>query len=152
MKIAQKMRMMINMKHEYLHELFPEGKLPFPYGEEDYHDFDERDTFNMDHTLIAWLYECLRYFQDEASETVNFEFHKFDIDNETLTQRQCIDRMVEDCKTILLADEFTDKEYDEMFKDSKKLMSMHQEREKQADVAKDDLFKVLSKVYWAMWW
>lgn len=141
-----------HVKHKYLRELFPDGDLPFPYYEEDYHDFDERDTFNMNYTLIAWIYECLRYFQDEASKTIDLEFNKFDIDNEPLTQRQCIARMVEDCKTILLADEFTDKEYDEMLKDNKKLISMYQEREKQADAAKDDLFRVLSKVYWSMWW
>ena len=139
------------MKHKYLHELFP-NKLPFPYSEEDYHDFDERDTYSMDFTLVGWLYECLRYFQEKASKIINLDFHKFDIDNEILTQSQCIERMIEDCKTILLMEEFTDEEHDEMLNDSKKLMSAYQEREKQSDAAKDDLFKVLSKVYWAMWW
>ena len=102
MKIAQKMRMMINMKHEYLRELFSEEQRPFPYSEEDYHDFDARDTFSMSDTLVAWLYECLRYFQDEASKIVDFTFHKFIIDDDELTHEQCIDRMVEDCKIILL--------------------------------------------------
>ena len=119
------------MKHKYLRELFPDH-LPFPCGERGYHKFDERDTFNMDYTLIVWLYECLRYFQDEASQIVDFNFHKFEIDGEEFTQRQCIDRMVEDCKVLLLKDAYDD--YDEM------------------DAAKNDLFKVLSKVYWAMWW
>ena len=142
------------MKHKYLCELFPEDELPFPYGEPDYPDFDERDTFDMDCTLIAWIYEHLRYFQDEASKVVNlgWEGALFEIDGENLTQHQCIDRMVEDCKTILLKDKFTGKEYDEMFSDGKKLMLIYKKREKQADVAKDDLFKVLSKCFWAMWW
>ena len=121
------------MKHKYLHELFPDGQLPFPYYEEDYHDFDERDTFNMDTTLIAWLYERLRYFQD-GNTCVDLSFHHFDIDGEELTQIQCIDRMVEDCAVILKGDSWKDEEYKKM------------------DAAKDDLFKVLSKVYWAMWW
>lgn len=120
------------MKHEYLHELFLEGKLPFPYGEEDYHDFDDRDTFNMDCTLVAWLYECMRFFQDETC--VDLSYHRFDIDDEELTQIQCIDRMIEDCKVILLSDGTYDDEFDKI------------------NAAKDDLFKVLSKVYWAMWW
>lgn len=122
------------MNHKYLRELFPDGKLPFPYGEEDYPDFDERDTFSMDHTLIAWLYERLRYFQDEASDVINFEFYKFEIDNEELTQLQCIDRMVEDCAVILKSDIWSNEDYDKI------------------NVAKDDLFKVLSKIYWFMWW
>lgn len=120
------------MKHEYLHELFPDGKLLFPYSEEDYHDFDTRDTFNMNHTLIMWLYQCLRFFEEEASKVVNFNFHKFDIDGEELTQMQCIHRMVDDCTVIIKSDEFEEME--------------------KIDAAKDDLFKVLSKVYWAMWW
>lgn len=142
------------MKHKYLRELFPEDELPFPYGEPDYPDFDERVTFSMNYTLIAWLYECLRYFQEEASQVVDLDWKEqlIEIDGENLTQRQCIDRMVEDCKTILLSDRFTDEEYDEMFADKEKLMSMNEEREKQANAAKDDLFKVLSKCFWAMWW
>lgn len=129
------------MKHKYIRELFPD-RLPFPYDEEDYHDFDERDTFNMDATLIVWLYQCLRFFQDEASQIVNFDYHKFEIDGEELTQRQCIDRMVEDCKTILLYDEG---KFDDWREE-------HEYFENFIESAKNDLFKVLSKVYWAMWW
>ena len=122
------------MKHKYLRELFP-NCLPFPYNEEDYHDFDNRDTFNLDDSLIMWLYECLRHFQDVVSEQVVMddpEHRTYEIDGENLTQLQCINRMVEDCQTILLSD-LVD-EYDLV------------------NNAKDDLFKVLSKVYWAMWW
>lgn len=121
------------VKHKYLRELFPEGGLPFPYGEKDYHDFDERDTFNMDYTLIAWIYECLRFFQD-GKTCINLNYHTFDIDGEELTQMQCIDRMIEDCVVMLKGDIWKDEEHDEI------------------DAAKDDLFKVLSKVYWSMWW
>lgn len=135
------------MKHKYLHELFPDGDLPFPYGEEDCADFDERDTFSMDSTLIAWLYERLRYFQDEASKIVDFNqplymhMEKVLIDGKEVTQRQCIDRMVEDCKTILLYDEPCDTWEEEQ----KYFMSV-------IEPTKNDLFMVLSKVYWAMWW
>lgn len=120
--------------HKYLRELFSDGNIPFPYSEEDYHDFDERDTFGMDCTLTAWLYECLRYFQDEASKTVDFSFHKFNIDGDELTQAQCIDRMVNDCKIIITGDNWDEQDFENI------------------NAAKDDLFKVLSKVYWAMWW
>ena len=122
------------MKHEYLRELFSEENMIFPYGEKDYHGFDERDTFNMDYTLIAWLYECLRYFQDKASKVVKLDYKErlFNVDDKELTLRQCIDRMVEDCKYILL----DDADYDF----------------KTLNVYKDDLFKVLSECFWAMWW
>ena len=130
------------MKHKYLHELFPDGGIPFPYGEEDYPDFDERDTFCMDNTLIAWLYERLRYFQDDKT-CVDLNFHKFEIDGETLTQIQCIDRMIEDCKVILLFNGGSD--FDDWKEENKYFEDV-------VDPAKDDLLKVLSKVYWAMWW
>ena len=123
------------MKHKYLHELYPDGRITWPYGEEDYPDFDERDTYDMDYTLIAWLYERLRYFQDFVSTQIVMddpEWHTWEIDGEKLTQLQCINRMVDDCKIILLKDEFDD--HDEI------------------DAAKDDLFKVWIKVHWAMWW
>lgn len=122
------------MKHKYLRELFPD-RLPFPYNEEDYPDFDDRDTFNMDASLLMWLYECLRFFQDEASKIIVMDdpaHRTFEIDGEQLTQLQCINRMVEDCKVALLSDDFS--EYDKM------------------DAAMRDLFKALSEVYWAMWW
>lgn len=122
------------MKHKYLHELYPNGNIQFPYNEEDYPDFDPRDTYNMDYTLIAWLYERLRYFQDHASKVVNFDFHTFEIDYENLTQRECIDRMVEDCAVILKTDLWGNEDFEKI------------------DAAKEDLFKILSKVYWAMWW
>lgn len=121
------------MKHKYLHELFHDGDLPFPYGEEDYPDFDERDTFCMDNVLVAWIYERLRYFQD-GNTCVDLNYHKFNIDGEELTQMQCIDRMIRDCVTILQGDSWKDEAFERM------------------DTAKDDLFKVFSKVYWAMWW
>lgn len=130
-------------KHKYLRELFADDNIPFPYGERDYHGFDARDTFNMDNTLVMWLYENLRYFQDEASKIIDFDNHEqvYDIDGKELTQRQCIDRMVLDCAIILdNSNDITESIEEEM----------HYFNEK--DAAKDDLFKVLSKVYWAMWW
>ena len=121
-----------DVKHKYLRELFPDGSIPFPYGEKDYPDFDPRDTFSMEYTLAAWLYERLRYFQSDEHVCIDLNYHTFDIDGEELTQLQCIDRMIEDCKIILTSDDFT--EFDKM------------------EAAKNDLFMVLSKVYWAMWW
>ena len=124
------------MKHKYLHELFPE-KLPFPYGERGYPDFDERDTYSLNSTFIMWLYEHLRYFQDVASKKVVMddpEQEVFEVDGEQLTRLQCIDRMVESCKIIMLEDESQSRDLAKM------------------DAAKDDLFKVLPKVFWRLAW
>ena len=152
------------MKHKYLCELFPEDELPFPYCEPDYPDFDERSTFNMDYALIAWLYECLRYFQDEVSKIVDLEWQGqlFEIDDEYLTQRQCIDRMVDDIKEFYKASDDALNEYSEL-EDAKNAGALSNEEfnnkfkdscnteDRRRDSAKDDLFKVLSKCFWAMW-
>lgn len=120
------------MKHKYLSE-FEDGV--YPFNEEDYPDFDPRDTYSLKTTLVAWLYERLRYFQDEASKVVNLNYHIFNVGGEALTQLQCIDRMVEDCKIILDADiVLNDDEFDKINK------------------VKDDLFDIFKKVFWAMWW
>lgn len=132
------------MKHKYLRELFSDRELPFPYGNDDYADFDSRDTYNMDWTLVAWLYERLRYFQDVVSQeivmddTLYMYGERVLIDGQETTQRQCIDRMIEDCKIILLTDECD-------FTTWMDYMNV-------VEPAKNDLFMVLSKVYWAMWW
>lgn len=123
------------MKHKYLQELSSDTDDIFPFFEDDYPDMDERDTWNMDNTLVAWLYERLRFFQEEASQIVDLDFYKFKIDDEELTQMQCIERMIEDCKYLLTADiAISDEDYNKMV------------------AAKDDLFKVWSKVHFAMWW
>ena len=51
--------MTTNMKHKYLHELFPNGDITYPYSEEDCADFDVRETYDMARTLIAWLYTLI---------------------------------------------------------------------------------------------
>ena len=128
------------MKHKYLHELFQNGNLPFPYSEEDYPDFDKRDTYNMDYTLITWLYERLRFFQEEVSDDIDMDekLYLFGkevlIDGKETTVKECVDRMVDDCKLIVLA------------------LSGIPENWVVAETAKNDLFKVLSQAYWTMWW
>lgn len=120
------------MGHKYLLEVFDEKYIPFPFNQLDYAPFDGRDTYNLDFTIVCWLYERFRFFQEESC--IDLDYHKFDIDGEELTQGQCIQRMIDDCKIIMLGDIWNDEEGKKM------------------TVAKDDLFKVLSKVYWAMWW
>ena len=127
------------MGHEYLQRLFKEKKnFPYPYNLEDSNDFDERETYSFDYTMIAWLYEHLKFFQEEASKVINFDFHTFTIDEETLTQAECIDRMIKDCEFYL---KFGDKIY-----------GLSKDEEKKIDKAVNDLFKVLSIVFWSMWW
>lgn len=123
------------MGHEYLQRLFKEKKnFPYPYNLEDSNDFDARETYSFNYTMIAWLYEHLKYFQEKASKV--FDFHTFAIDEETLTQIECIDRMVKDCEIYL---KFGDK-----------ILGLSKNEEEEIKNAINDLFKVLSIVFWSM--
>lgn len=135
-------REQIRNKHKYLKEIFEyDEDFSYPFNELDYpakndeYGFDTRETYEFYFFMITWLYERLRYFQDVTSKTIDITFHKFDVNGEEFTQKQCIDKMVEDCKIILLEDESWDRQY-----------------YKKIDAAKDDLFMILSKVFWTMWW
>ena len=59
-------------------------------------------------------------------------YHKFEIDGETLTLGQCVDRMIEDCKGLL-------QQFDKDF------LAVD-------NGLKDDLFKVLKECFWCLWW
>ena len=123
------------MGHKYLQRLFKEKKnFPYPYNLEDSNDFDERETYSLNYTMIAWLYEHLKYLQEEASKV--FDFHTFAIDKETLMQIECIDRMVKDCEIYL------------KFRD--KIFGLSKNEEEEIKNAVNDLFKVLSIVFWSM--
>lgn len=123
-------------KYNYLKELFPD-ELPYPYSERNYKNkLDPRETFNFDYMMIYWLYERFRYFQDEVSQHVNLNYHKFNIDGKELTYLECINRMVDDCKEII----------------SNKDIPIGSEYFKFIQEKIEDLFKVLSKCFWSMWW
>lgn len=127
------------MGHEYLQRLFKEKKnFPYPYNLEDSNDFDERETFGFLSTMIAWLYEHLKFFQEEASRVINFDFHTFIVDGKVLTQAECIDRMVKDCETFL--------------KCGNDIYGLTKSEGKEIENAVNDLFKVLSISFWSLWW
>lgn len=73
--------------------------------------FDEREIWNLNYTFYCWLYERLKMFIERAC--VNLENHTFEYKGETLTQRQCVDKMLEGLEIVLIkqADEFTEEDW-----------------------------------------
>ena len=47
--------------------------------EREEYGFDTRETWNLDHLLIEWLYSHLMMYKEKASKTINFTCHKFSI-------------------------------------------------------------------------
>ena len=132
--------------HKYLKELEAKhtdlGSLyPF-HSQDDEHltaglaeyGFDVRETFCLWCTFAIWLYERLRYFLDVGGSVINLEYYKFDIDGVKLTQKECIERMIKDCEIMIIKNDWLEEDVKEM------------------NAAREDLFKIFNKVYWAMWW
>lgn len=106
--------------------------IPFPYAEKGYPKLDKRDCFNVDTSLIAWLYEHLQAYYDDANDYIDLEEHKYSINGEELNEKECIFRMIKDCEFILNTWEY--------------------EKFEERDAAKNDLFDVLKECIWSLWY
>lgn len=72
--------------------------------------FDSRETWNLDSVFYIWLYEHLMMYKEKAENVINLNYHTFEYKGETLTQLQCIDKMIEGCKLYIQDCETQDKE------------------------------------------
>ena len=147
------------IKHPYINELVTEVYKDdiWPFNQEDYPDcekygFNERETYELDSVLVMWLYERLRYFQDVASQTVDFTYHKFDIHGEELTELECIDRMCRLCKEYMYEPE-TKFDYDET---GEGLYITNMDELNEAEARKPEIARelcyILGEVFAALWW
>ena len=128
----------------------------YPFSLEDYpivdeeHGFDLRETYALDQTMLVWFYRRLRYYLSQ--KVVDLDFHKFDIDGEVLTEKQCIERMMDDILVYLY--DFLD------FVDETEFMRMEantlvkkamEESDAKINAAKD-FGKILGIVLPTLWW
>ena len=129
-----------NKDHEYYFKEF--SFIPYPYCEKDFnYELNTKETFSLDMTILAYLYEHLVMYKEVAGEIVNLSYHKFTINDEILTEEQCINRMLDDIRVILSIDD-SDYISVEDFEKKDKIMT-----EK-----KNDLFDVLKECFWTLWW
>lgn len=129
-----------NTNHEYYFKEF--SFIPYPYCEKDFnYELNVKETFSLDMTILAYLYEHLIMYKEVAGEIVDLNYHKFTIKNEILTQGQCIDRMIEDIYIIFSIDNNIWKSEESW----EKLGKMIKEKE-------DDLFDILKECFQTLWW
>lgn len=99
------------MAHKYIKEIIDLKNTPYGWSEDTGRDskwreerkiygFDERETWSLDTAFFYWLYERLMMFKE--IECIDLDFHKFNIKGVELTQRECIDKMLVNCKEIIL--------------------------------------------------
>lgn len=65
--------------------------------------FDNRDTWNVDVTMVALLYERLRMYVDTAP--VDLTLHKFQWDEEEINQEEFLSRLIQLCEDFLKDDD-----------------------------------------------
>ena len=94
------------------------------YNERRKYGFDSRETWNLNSVFYIWSYEHLMMYKEKASKIVDLEFYKFEYKGETLTQIECIDRMIEGCKLYIQNDEPYDKEIQEKIKSVVEIWAM----------------------------
>lgn len=129
-----------NKDHEYYFKEF--SFIPYPYCEKDFnYELNTKETFSLDMTILAYLYEHLVMYKEAASEIVDLNYHKFNINGDILTERECINRMLDDIRAILSIDD-SDCVSVEDYEKKDKIMT-----EK-----KNDLFDVLKECFWTLWW
>lgn len=126
------------MAHKYIEDIIDLEDTPYGWSENTGRDslwkeqrkiygFDERETWSLDATFFYWLYERLTMFKKVCC--IDLSFHKFTINNEVLTQGECIDKMLNNCKEII-----TNKGIDDLY-----------------DLKKETL-EIWSECIFSMWW
>ncbi len=75
--------------------------------EREIYGFDETETWSLDSTFYAWLYEHIKMYIEKGGEIVNLEYHKFEYKGITYTQLELLEQI---CKRVeyYYSDEYDD--------------------------------------------
>lgn len=95
-------------------------------------NFDSRVGWNLNQFVVESMYTWLCIFLKKADKYINLEYYKFEIDGVSLTQKECIERMIKDLEYVLTHSEDTD------FDKSKQKLK--------------DCFNIFSECFPAMWY
>lgn len=98
-------------KHKYLidnkipHGIYqPENgdhRIPDWKEQRKVYGFDERETWNLRDLSLGWMYEHIKMYIDKCD--VNLDYAKFNYQEETLTQREVLDRICKDIELYFYA-------------------------------------------------
>lgn len=66
--------------------------------------FDEREVWDLSHTLFLFLYERLMMYNE--INCINTSFHTYEYKGEALTLQDCIDRMIEGLRIAINIDNY----------------------------------------------
>ena len=101
------------MAHKYIKEIIDLEKTPYGWSENTGRDsrwreqrriygFDERETWSLDNTFFYWLYERIKMYDEINIVDTKSDFNKIIFRDKEFTLQDCIDFLLENCKTIIL--------------------------------------------------
>lgn len=132
------------MEHKYLEEIgIKISDTPWGWNEDDprqeywnkdrqQYGFDERETWSLNTTFFYWLYERLTMYN--KVNCIKTDTYSFIINQEKLTQQQCIDRMILGCKYYI------------------KLSHGEPKDEDIAIIIGKEVIEIWKECFYAMWW
>ena len=135
--------------HKYLEEfaakdgcstgLFYPYDTPMKINKE--YGFDTRETYCLNYTMAAWLYERLMYLLENGNEEhdgneISFDY-LFEVNGEVLDLKECMQLMIADCETIMHAEPY----YDDWLKQKEKVIN-----------AQKHLFYILGETFHVLGW
>ena len=74
--------------------------------------FDERETWDLKYTVDLFLYERLCDYKNIAQGCIDLEFHTFEYENKKITQKECLDRMINGLKLEITLGPFDERRED----------------------------------------
>ena len=102
------------MGHKYLEKIVSLEDTPYGWNKDDKRNdewskqreeygFDERETWSLDSTFFYWLYERISMYNEISPVDTNNTFIKIRYKDKEITFQECIDILLENCKTIILS-------------------------------------------------
>lgn len=104
----------MKLGHKYLEKIVSLEDTPYGWNKDDKRNyewskqreeygFDERETCNLDSIFFYWLYERISMYDEISPVNTNTEFLKIRFKDKDITFQECIDFLLENCKTIILS-------------------------------------------------
>lgn len=97
--------------------------------------FDERETWNLNDTMVEWMYSHLMMYTEIGGKTVDLNYHTFDFNGRMFSELEAIEFIKEKCRRYLTF-ELTDDDmtYDEINAEMKEALHL------------------LAEIFPALWW
>ena len=124
-------------KKDIKREMAEDGRAKKWQKERDEYGFDSRETWNLDSTMIEWIYTRFKMYKEVCNVDLDVEYIKFPYTDaegiRDLSQADAIDLILDRCEKYIKAD----------FQEAKDMYS---------ELFDDNFWKLFGELLPAMWW